>query len=56
MTGYDRLRWRQQVAAAEVAADMERSAVGMIPEAMDNYFLASAGASAALVGLIFVAI
>jgi hypothetical protein len=28
----------------------------MIPNAMDNYFLASAGASAALVGLIFVAI
>lgn len=28
----------------------------MIPDAMDNYFLASAGASAALVGLIFVAI
>jgi len=28
----------------------------MIPNAMDNYFLASAGAGAALVGLIFVAI
>jgi hypothetical protein len=28
----------------------------MIPNAMDNYFIASAGASAALVGLIFVAI
>ena len=28
----------------------------MIPDAMDNYFIASTGASAALVGLIFVAI
>src|SRR5712672_1055889 len=28
----------------------------MIPNAMDNYFIASAGTSAALVGLIFVAI
>ena len=28
----------------------------MIPDAMDNYFIASTGASAALVGLLFVAI
>jgi hypothetical protein len=28
----------------------------MIPDAMDNFFIASTGASAALVGLIFVAI
>lgn len=35
---------------------LRRSTVNMIPNAMDNYFLASTGASAALVGLIFVAI